>query len=606
MNSFIRCFAAACLCAAVLCGCASQPPKPDTTEITAPELQSHIQFLTSNRLAGRGSGTEGNRLAAEYIASEFQRYGLQPAGDNGTYFQEFRFTSGIEAGPHNAFSASAGGKEYRFAQDRDVRPLSFTTDTSITTGVVFAGYGITDTSLKYDDYAGIDVKGKIVFMLRYTPDGKKTESKFYNLASVRTKAFNAREHGATGLVMVTGPLDDEKPTLTPLTYDRGMGTSGIAAISMTWTACDSIFRLAGKSLRSTQEQINASKQPQSFDLAGVTASLQTDIKKLQSSSRNILAKLAPGAPSPADEMLVVGAHMDHLGMGGPGSGSLKPDTSAIHPGADDNASGTAGLLEMAQYLAAHRASLRRGVLFASFSGEEIGLLGSDYYVKHPTYPLASTVGMINMDMIGRMKDSVLVVEGIGTSPGFDSLVRKENTDPSILLKLKQDGYGPSDHASFYSKDMPVLFFFTNLHDDYHRPSDTWDKINYRDEQKVVALAARIAVDIASAPERPAFTKVAGSAAGGERRDVRVSLGVVPDYAEDIAGMKISGTRAGSAAEKAGLKGGDIIIKFGKKEIKNIYDFTAVLGEYKPGDEVVIVVKRGTEEVSLTAVLQGRQ
>jgi membrane-associated protease RseP (regulator of RpoE activity) len=214
--------------------------------------------------------------------------------------------------------------------------------------------------------------------------------------------------------------------------------------------------------------------------------------------------------------------------------------------------------------------------------------------------------MLNMDMIGRMKDSALVVEGIGTSPVFEGILRKENVDPSIVLKLKQDGYGPSDHASFYSKEMPVLFFFTNLHDDYHRPSDTWDKINYAGVQKIVTLVSKVAQNIASTPERPAFTKVAAPAVSNERRDVRVSLGVVPDYAEDIAGLKISGTRPGSAAEKAGLKAEDVIIKFGKKEIKNIYDFTAVLGEFKPGDEVIIVVKRGTEEVSLKAILQGRQ
>jgi hypothetical protein len=593
------------LLAVWLVGCASQPPAPSSPEITVPELQAHLQYLTSDRLAGRGSGTEGNRMAAEYIAAEFKRYGLLPAGDNGTYFQEFHFTSGIVAGPGNRVSATAGGQAISFTQEKDVRPLSFTMDTTVTSQVVFAGYGITDTSLAYDDYEGIDVRGKIVVILRYTPDGKNTSSKFFNQASLRTKAFNARERGAAAMILVTGPLDEETPSLSPLTYDRGMGTSGIAAVSMTSTACDKMLRAAGKDLRTMQSGINAAKKPASLLLDGVSMSIQTEIRKIQATSRNILALLKPGAANKVDETLVVGAHMDHLGMGGPGSGSLKPDTVAIHHGADDNASGTAGLLEMAQYLSSRASTLRRSVLFAAFSGEEIGLLGSDYYVKHPLVPLASTIGMINMDMIGRMKDSVLVVEGIGTSPGFDSLVRRSNTDPSIVLKLKQDGYGPSDHASFYSKDLPVLFFFTNLHDDYHRPSDTWEKINYADEQKVVALASRIAGELADADTRPAFTKVAASSSG-ERRDVRVSLGVVPDYAEEVVGMKISGTRAGSAAEKAGLKGGDIIIKFGKKEIKNIYDFTAVLGEYKPGDEVVIVVKRGTEEVSLTALLQGRQ
>lgn len=297
--------------------------------------------------------------------------------------------------------------------------------------------------------------------------------------------------------------------------------------------------------------------------------------------------------------------MDHLGMGG--KGSLSPDTVAVHHGADDNASGTAGLLEVAQYLASQKSHLRRSVLFASFSGEELGLLGSDYYVKHPEYPLDHTDAMLNMDMIGRLTDSQLVVEGMGTSPQWQELVSKHNSD-SLHLKFKPDGFGPSDHSSFYAKDIPVMFFFTNLHADYHRPSDTWDKINYTGEQKVASLVSRIALDVANQDTKPAFTKAAASsmAPAGDRQGVRVSLGVVPDYAEDVVGMKISGTRPGSAAEKAGLKGGDIIISFGGKSIKNIYDFTYLLSDYKPGDEVAIVVKRGSEEVTLKATLEARK
>jgi hypothetical protein len=605
MNSF-RNYFALLIISVILTGCSSQPPKSSSTEITTSELQQHIKYLASDELGGRKSGERGNQIAANYIADEFKRYGLSPAGDKGGYFREFRFTSAIEAGPNNALSAVAGDKQFMFKKEIDFRPLAFSTDTVLHTGLVFVGYGITDTSLHYDDYEGIDVKGKIVVMMRYTPEGKKADSKFFTHASIRTKAFNAREHGAAGMIMITGPADEEQPTLYPLTFDRGMGTSGISAMSMTSSAFNSILLTGGNDIKNIQENINSSKKPNSFAIAGVTTTMQTEIKKIQKPSSNVLGFLEGSDPELKKEIIVLGAHMDHLGMGGEGSGSLRPDTIAIHHGADDNASGTSGLLEAAQYLSAQHQSLKRSFLFAAFSGEELGLLGSDYYVKHPTVPLSETIAMINMDMIGRVKDSVVVVEGIGTSPGFEELIRKENSDPSIVLKLKQDGYGPSDHASFYSKDIPVLFFFTNLHDDYHRPSDTWDKINYTDEQKVVSLVARIAGKLASAESRPAFTKVATPTMANERRGVQVSLGVVPDYAEDIEGLKISGTRPGSAAEKAGLKGDDIIIKFDGKQIKNIYDFTSLLGNYKPGDEVVIVVKRGTEEVSLTAKLQGRQ
>ncbi len=216
--------------------------------------------------------------------------------------------------------------------------------------------------------------------------------------------------------------------------------------------------------------------------------------------------------------------------------------------------------------------------------------------------------MLNMDIVGRMKDSVLVVEGMGTSSRWDSLVKIENSD-SLALKLKPDGFGPSDHSSFYAKDIPVLFFFTNLHSDYHRPSDTWDKINYAGERRVVEFVTRIAASIGTAPTRPPFTKAVASnpmAGGGDRQGLRVSLGVIPDYAEDVHGLKITGTRAGSPAEKAGLKGDDIIIRLGGKEVGNIYDFMRVLGGYKPGDEVTVVVRRGNEERSLKALLEARK
>ncbi|OLD80939.1 MAG: hypothetical protein AUI33_01440 [Ignavibacteria bacterium 13_1_40CM_2_61_4] len=299
--------------------------------------------------------------------------------------------------------------------------------------------------------------------------------------------------------------------------------------------------------------------------------------------------------------------MDHLGMGGEGSGSLSPGTSAIHHGADDNASGTAGLLELAQYFAAHRGELKRTIVLAAFSGEELGLLGSAYYVKNPLFPLDKTIAMLNMDMVGRLRDSVLVVEGMGTSPLWESAVRLENRD-SLALKLKPDGFGPSDHASFYAKDIPVMFFFTNMHSDYHRPSDTWDRINYAGEQKVVELVQRVTASIANAPSRPQFTRAAsGPVAGsGDRQGLRVSLGVIPDYSEDVQGLKITGTRSGSPAEKAGMKADDIVIKFDGMDVKNIYDFMRGLEGHKPGDKVTIVVKRGTEVLSLNAVLEARK
>lgn len=593
----------------LIIGCASHDvleKKIDSPEITSQELRRHIKYLSSDELGGRRTGEEGNRLAATYIANEFRRYGLQPIDEARTYFQPFPFLSSVRPGRNNRLNIALRDRRFSFAVDTDFRPLSFTKDTSLAAQLVFVGYGISAESLAYDDYAGIDVRNKVVVALRYSPEGSARDSVFSKYTSLMVKAFTAREKGALGLILVAGPLDSEEPSLIPFRQQQ-MGNAAIAVLSMKWSSLDTVLQAVGKDLRTLQRQLNEGRKPQSFGIEGAMVDLQTDVLKEYGTSANIIGYLEGTDPVLKKEILVIGAHMDHLGLGGEGSGSLKPDTAAIHHGADDNGSGTAGLLEVAQYLASRRLDLHRSVLFTSFSGEELGLLGSDYYVKHPLLPLDRTAAMINMDMIGRLHDSVLVVEGMGTSSDWEELVKKENVD-SLSLRLKPDGYGPSDQSSFYGKDIPVLFFFTNLHDDYHRPSDTWDKINYTGEGKVAQMVSRIAMDIANDDKRPVFTRAAAPSmgSGGDRQGVRVSLGVVPDYAEEVSGMKISGTRPGSAAEKAGLKGGDIIVSFGGKAIKNIYDFTYMLGNYKPGDEVKIIVKRGAEEVTLTAKLEGRK
>ncbi|MFI5253302.1 MAG: M20/M25/M40 family metallo-hydrolase [Bacteroidota bacterium] len=594
-------------CALIL-SCAPSTPDYISKNVTALELQRHIKYLASPELEGRRAGEEGNRKAANYIAHEFESYGLLPAGDHGTYFQSFDFISTVKMGEKNSLSADIHREDMKitipFELKKDFQPMAFSIDTSFSAPVVFVGYGITNDSMKYDDYAGVDVKNKIVAVLRYTPNGSNDSTSFVKSAASRTKAFIAREKGASGMIFMTGPLDDPDAKLMSFIFDRGFGTSGIAAVTMSSKSFDSLLHTMGKDLSTIQQGINTSKKPNSFELPNVTMHLSTELVRVHAQSANICGYLPGNDPVLKDDVVILGAHMDHLGYGGEGSGSLKPDTIAIHPGADDNGSGTAGLLEAAQYFAPDRAKLKRTVLFLSFTGEELGLLGSDYYVKNPFFPLGKTTAMLNMDMIGRLKDSILVVEGMGTSPQWEKIVKKENPDSSLKLKLKPDGYGPSDHASFYGKDIPVMFFFTNIHSDYHRPSDTWDKINYPGEQQVVEYVTRILWDIDTMGTNPTFTKVA-MAAPSERGEVRVSLGVIPDFAEDIVGMKITGTRPGSAADKAGLKANDVIVKFGGSDVKNIYDFTYLLGKYKPKDEVEIVVKRGTEQVTLHAILGGR-
>jgi aminopeptidase YwaD len=590
---------------ALLVGCSPAIKNAGNPDITQEEIKHHIQYLASPELKGRRSGEEGNTLAAKYIAQQFASYGLTPLGKNNDYFQPFTFVSVIKMGKTNSLviSEKSGRKEYLL--DKQFRPISFTENTTVTAPLVFVGYGITakTDSLKYDDYTDVDVKQKIVVAMRFSPEGGGN-NRYTRFQALMEKALTAKDHGASGIIFLTAPQGEEGSNLISFT-SQATQSVGIAVATMLWEEMDSIVQSSAKKLGDIRQTINTMQKPQSFELDHCEATLQTQTVKVYATTSNIIGKLDGSDPLFKGQCVVLGAHMDHLGMGG--QGSLLPDTVAIHPGADDNASGTAGLLELAQYFSAHRQELKRTVVFISFSGEEEGLLGSDYYVNNPLFPVDSTIAMINMDMIGRLRDSTLVVEGMGTSPQWEKIVREENRDSLFHLKLKPDGFGPSDHSSFYAKNIPVMFFFTNLHGDYHRPTDTWEKINFSGEQTVVRYVSRVSLDLINLPARPQFTKATTTASSGdERGEIRVSLGVVPDFAEDTPGLRITGTRPNSAAEKAGLKGGDIIVKFGPDDVKNIYDFTHDLGKYKPGDKVSIVVKRNGQEVTLTATLEARK
>lgn len=586
----------------VIFSCSPKVAEFVSADITKEEIMQHVKYLASDGLQGRKSGEAGNREAARYIADRFKEYGLLPSGDSATYFQEFSFVSSTRVGPENKFEIRIGDEVIVLKPNSDYKPLSSSLDTSLTTNIVFAGFGISaPESLKYDDYKGVDLKGKLALILRGSPDTSVAD-KFYQQSGLMAKLFNARDKGAAGIIFITG-MPGGKGDNFGAFEDPRAGNTGMPVLSLRWEVAEKLLEKSGNNLAGVKAGIESDLSPRSFELAGYSVNLTTQIEKIRARTSNVVGFI-PGADTLLkDEVVLLGAHFDHLGMGGEGSGSLTPDTVAPHNGADDNASGTAGLLELAQYFGTRKAT-KRSLIFVAFTGEELGILGSDYYVRHPFMPLEKSVTMVNMDMIGRMKDSILVIEGMGTSPEFEALVKSENLD-SLSLKLKPDGFGPSDQASFYKKDLPVLFFFTNLHSDYHKPSDTWDKLNYSGEQKVVEMAKRVVARLANQEKRPAFTKTSTPTMGGDRQGARVTLGIIPDFASDVPGMKISGARPGSPAEKAGLKADDVIIKFGGKEIKNIYDFTYMLGQFKPGDIVDIVVKRGTDELTVKATLVGK-
>ncbi|MBA4320934.1 MAG: aminopeptidase, partial [Flavobacterium sp.] len=322
------------LIAVLISGCSTTKDIYTSSDITVEELKQHVIYLASDELEGRKSGSKGNGLAARYIADQFKSYGLLPAGDNQTYFQNFTFVSDLKMGNNNLLAISIGEKKFLLEPDVDYRPMAFSSDTSISGSLTFVGYGISADTLHYNDYANIDVNGKVVIILRYSPDGKDQASPFSEYTAVRKKIMIARDKGALGVIFVNGPVDTTKDLLQPLQQERGFGNAGIAAIQMKQDAAQLIFEAAGKDLKTVQSEIDKDKKTQSFDFANTSVQLRTNIEKIYSNTANVIGYL-PGSKL-KEENIVIGAHFDHLGLGGQGSGSLLSETTAVHNGADDN------------------------------------------------------------------------------------------------------------------------------------------------------------------------------------------------------------------------------------------------------------------------------
>lgn len=563
-------------------------------EITAPEIQSHINYLASDDLQGRMTGTPELYKAATYLKTEFESYGLKPMFD-GKYFQEFPFIKKIEAGADNHFTLS-NLIDKNLVVAKDFIPLAFSDNLNIKGDLVFAGYGISAKDLDYDDYANVDVKDKIVIVFRNHPDMNSPHSKFEQFSSLRYKTTNARDKGAKGIIFINTNEKPEDP-LIELKYDNAAKISDIAVLQVKRSLLNFL------PLDDLQKQIDSTLTAKSFLInPNVIASITTDVNEVKGTSVNVGAYVEPKVDKYPNEYLVIGAHFDHLGWGE--QNSLYVGEPMIHNGADDNASGTSGLMELAEKFASVSDKIDRKILFVAFSGEELGLLGSAYLVNHFPFPIENTIAMINMDMIGRLNDKQdLIVYGTGTSSNWKSLLDEKN-DYDFNLTFNDEGFGPSDQSSFYGKKIPVLFFFTGTHSDYHKPSDDADKINSNGEAKVVKYVFDIATAIVNSPAKPDYVSV-------ERKDTgrmggsRVYVGTVPDFAGDVDGYKLGGVTDGSPAAKAGLKAGDIIIQFGDKKISNIYDFTYALGNYVPGDKVNVLVKRGEEELKFEIELGSR-
>ena len=570
-----------------------------------------IKFLASDALQGRGNGTPELDKAADYIAAQFKAAGLQPGGEGGTYFQNFEITTGATLGPDNALQIA--GTPLKI--NDDFVPIAFS-DTAIFEGaMIFAGYGITAPEYKYDDYTGIDATNKIVVVFGHEPQEVDAKSVFAGTdftpyASYVNKAINARMHGAKGIVFITDPTH-EYEDVGPATRREDAGDVGIPAAHAKRAAIIEAFKRGGKDLAALQKAIDKDLTPQSFELPGVNARIATQVIRTRKNVRNVLALLPGSDPARAREWIVVGGHYDHLGLGG--ASSLAPSQiGQPHHGADDNASGTAGVLELARLAAQERSqnktAWKHSVLFMAFAGEEIGLLGSSYFTNHPTTPVSTIDLMINMDMIGRMTNDRLYIGGMGTSQAFKGALDAAAKGLGLTITSTDSGYGPSDQTAFNAKKIPVLFFYTGAHTDYHKPSDTADKINTAGAVKVLSLIYKMAGELDAAPQKLAYAEVheVQPASRGSGGGYGPYFGSVPDFRDDVKGVPFSDVVADSPAAKAGLKGGDIMVEFDGKSISSLADYAFVLRQKKPGDVVGVMVKRDGADLRVNVTLAARR
>ena len=585
---------------------------PTTTQLSPADPQRYltdIKTLTEPKMEGRGDGTKGLTRAEHVLVDRYKSYSLEPAGTNG-YLQPFTVSTGAKLKGKNHLLIQNGDTKSSLKLNQDYVPFSFSSSGTVSAPLLFAGYGVTADEFGYDDYAGLDAKEKIVVVLRYEPAGFAAKSGNQGLtthAQLVTKAINARNHGAKGMILVNGKLGDgEEDLLTRFGSVGGPENVGLLFAQVKNAAADDWFHAAGKSLKDVQDQINSSSKAASFAFPdSLRATLTVDVETTHATVNNVLAYL----PGKTDEYVIVGAHYDHLGRGT--FDSLAPSQiGQIHPGADDNASGTAGVLELARILSPLKGQLQRGILFMSFAGEELGLLGSAAWVKDPTKPLDKAVAMLNMDMIGRIKDNKVYIGGVGTGSSLQKLLEQAHGDSSLKFELSQSGYTSSDHTSFVTKRIPVLFFFSGLHSDYHKPSDTWDKISPDPAAQLLNIVARLTVELASDSERPAFITVVEnnphSGVSGGGGGYGPYFGSIPDFGQTENGVKFSDVKPGSPAAKAGLKAGDVLIQFGDKPIKNLYDFTDALRRSKVGDVVPVTVLREGKELKVDVKLEQRK
>lgn len=566
-------------------------------EIEKTDIREIIEYLASDSLKGRKAGDPGDLMAAAFIREKFKNAGLNLLFEDG--FQKFELVTSAKIGDGNRFSLNGDV----FETESDFSPYAFSANSTVEAKVVFAGYGLEvdlDT-LKWNDFKNLDVSGKWIMVLQGDPDLDNPQSPYVEFSTERAKALKAADKNAAGLILVAGTSFSEKDELPALFFDKNASRYNIPVIQVRRTVADKILFPSGYTIETLEAEMNKKNSPLGFEMdAVVTATVNVELEKTVSQN---VAALLPGTDAVLkNEYVVVGAHYDHLGMGGPGSGSRAPDTIAVHYGADDNASGVAAVIELAEKMAGHK-NQRRSILFVAFGAEEMGLIGSKAFTANPPVATERITAMFNFDMVGRLdaENKALSVGGTQTAKESEEILTRLN--PGFQLAFSGEGIGPSDHASFYLQNIPVFFISTGAHSDYHTPNDRAEFINYDGAVEVVRFAHLLVKEVASLDERLTFREAGPKFQRSRGGRFKVSLGIMPDFAGlESRGLRIDAVTKDKPADKGGLKKGDIITAIDGRKVGNIYDYMNRLQTLEAGQTITLDILRDGKEMVLIILL----
>lgn len=587
-------------------------PTSLSPSISTKDLKKEISYLSSKNLKGRLSGSPEENIYTQKIASLLQSFNLKPAGDKGTYFQKFPFISSVKVNKkkNNLYLYTKGIKN-KLTLNQDWVPLGFSGEGFTKKHeLVFVGYGIkkhkTPNHRAYNSYRNLNVKNKWVISFRFSPENLTTKQKqeIKSFSQLSYKVSIAKQLGAKGVIFVSGPTSQVKKELININYKSGSTSQNFPVISITDKIAADLLGKTKKEFTNIQKNLDTGKLISGFNISHKKIQSKIHLTKTLSYGINVLAKLT--FPR-AQKSIIVGAHADHLGSKET-KYSLASVKNNIHFGADDNASGVASVIEVAHFLSQNKDFLNQGkknIIFAFWSGEELGLLGSQYYVDKLKSSKNKITSYINLDMIGRLKKN-LILQGLGSSSQWQNLIEKVNAVNSLSIKTQSSPYLPTDAMSFYLEGIPILSFFTGVHEDYHTPTDTAEKINYSGLKKISLWLVNLIKTLSKENINISYNKVKHSPRK-TRGGFRVSLGTIPNYSQkdSVIGVQLHGVKSKSPAERSGLKKADIIISLSGINIENIYDFVYALQTLKANQSVNMLVLRNKRKIKLNITPESR-